>query len=370
VPAVSKPNYTALERFAPLKTEDYEDFKTDLLTWLKTSGKRPFRGDGYADSTIRTTHYKIEVAYRWLWDTREEYTTNYTPEEAEDYIDDLVRRSPKSDTEIEHHIKALKRLFKWFNDTRNSEYDWDYSKKAQLKSDQSGKSIHYFRAWELSDLYDASLEISSVRDYHNQEMSTEERDRIRAHLAQRMEIPKSEVGPQEFAEANSWKFPSLFSLSADLGLRPIEVGRANTGWLNLQDQEVRIPKQESTKNNDPWECALSTRSIRAIKRWLEERQSYELYDDTDKIWVTKYGNPYESGSLNSLLQRLLDETSIQANGRDLTWYAIRRGTATMWANDAGIEAAQAQLRHKNLQTTLRYVKSESSRRSQAANDLW
>lgn len=370
VPVVSEPNQTALEQFAPLQAEDYEDFKYDFLVWLSTRGKRPFRGDGYANSTVKTTHYKIELVYRWLWDTHGEYRTQITPEEADQLLNDLVRRSPKSDNEISIFIKSLKRLFKWFNDSRNTDYDWEYEHKDQLRDESTDKSIHYFRAWELSSLYDAAIEISSVRSYHNKGMTPEERDEIKSYLAQKMEIPKEEVGPEEFDQANSWKFPSLFSISADLGLRPIEVGRANTGWLNLQDKEVRIPKDESTKNSEPWECVLSTRSVRALRRWSEERENYDRYADSDNLWLTKYGNPYGSSSLNSLLDELLAETDIQPNGRQLTWYSIRRGAATMWANEQGIHAAQEQLRHSNLETTLRYVKSESGRRSQMANEMW
>jgi hypothetical protein len=42
----------------------------------------------------------------------------------------------------------------------------------------------------------------------------------------------------------------------------------------------------------------------------------------------------------------------------------------MWANNAGLDAAREQLRHKRLKTTMRYVKSESDKRTSIANDLW
>jgi len=110
VPPVSEPNYDALERFAPLKTEDYESFKRDFLTWLATEGKRPFRGDGYADTTIHTTNYKVEMAYRRLWEQNGAYTTSFDPEEGEAFIDTLVTKSPKTDNEVKIFIKSLKRL--------------------------------------------------------------------------------------------------------------------------------------------------------------------------------------------------------------------------------------------------------------------
>jgi len=370
VPIVSEPNYDALDHFAPLKTEDYERFKEDFLTWLATKGKRPFRGDGYADTTLRTTHYKIEIAYRWLWEQKGEYTTSFDTGDGEAFIDTLVSNSPKTDNEVKIYIKCLKRLFKWFDNTKGTDYDWSYSKSAQLRSEDSNKSIHYFRQWELGELYDAALDLGSFKSYRNKGMSNEERERLKIHLSQRFEKPKSEVGAEDFEQANSWKFPSLVSMSIDLGLRPIEVGRASVNWLNLSENEVVIPRDESTKNDAPWECALSNRSVNALERWLEERQQYDAYREEDALWVTKYGNVYESHSLNDLLDNLLNRTDITPGHRDLSWYAIRRGCATMWSNNAGLDAAREQLRHKRLKTTMRYVKSESSKRTSIANDLW
>lgn len=52
-----------------------------------------------------------------------------------------------------------------------------------------------------------------------------------------------------------------------------------------------------------------------------------------------------------MLPKLIERTNIEPNGRDLSWYAIRRGSATMWANNVGIEKAAAQLRHKKLEAT-------------------
>jgi len=370
VPIVSEPNYDALEQFAPLKTEDYESFKEDFLVWLATKGKRPFRGDGYADTTVHTTHYKVEMAYRWLWEQEGEYTTSFDGEKGEAFIDTLVTKSPKTDNEIKIFIKCLKRLFKWFDNTTGKNYDWSYSKSDQLRSEDNSKSIHYFRQWELGELYDAALDFGSFKSYRNKGMSDEERKRLTIYLAQRFEKPKEEIGAADFEKANSWKFPSLASMSIDLGLRPIEVGRASVNWLNLSENEVVIPHDESTKNTEPWECALSNRSVNALERWLEERRQYDLYDETDALWVTKYGNPYDSSSLNRLLDNLLERTDVTPGNRDLTWYAIRRGCATMWANNAGLDAAREQLRHKRLKTTMRYVKSESSKRTSIANDLW
>jgi hypothetical protein len=54
-----------------------------------------------------------------------------------------------------------------------------------------------------------------------------------------------------------------------------------------------------------WEVVLSSEATRALGNWMDERDALKKYDDSDAIWLTKYGNPYSSGSLNSLLKNSL-----------------------------------------------------------------
>ena len=41
--------------------------------------------------------------------------------------------------------------------------------------------------------------------------------------------------------------------------------------------------------------------------------------------------------------------------RELTWYSIRYGVASSWANEYDLQHAQEQLRHEMSETTMRYV---------------
>jgi hypothetical protein len=261
-PPVSQPTNEALGRFAPIYAEEYEGFKIDFLEWLSRKGKNPFRGEGYADDTIKTTHYKIEKVYRWKWRESGEFTKEFTPEDAEAYIDTLVSETTLADREVRDFIKAIKRLFSWFDEARATDYEWDYSKIDQLKQQGTSKRRHYFEEYELSELYDAAVEYGSLRSYHS--ISPTERDQLKEHLSQRFGKPKGEVSPDDFDRANSWKFPSLIAISIDLGLRPIEIERASTKWLRPTDQKVVIPRDESSKGNNPWECVLSPRASRAV----------------------------------------------------------------------------------------------------------
>lgn len=368
VPPVSEKTEDDLEQFSPLHQENYEGFKRDFLTWLLRQGKDPKKGKGYAKGTVRTTHYRIEHSYRWKWDKEGEMTTEFTPEDADELIELLHTRTTKSESEVAKFQKSIKRLLKYFNHSKGQNYEWEPDHLDDKGSDSM--SHNYFKKYELGKLYTAAIEISSFKSYHNKGMSSEERQRLKIHLAQRFEKPKKEIGPEDFKRANSWKIPSLVAVSCDTGLRPIEVERANVDWLNLRDQELVIPDYESSKNEDNWEVALSAETTRALSKWMDERDSLEKYDGRDEIWLTKYGNPYNSGSLNRLLDKLVEEAGIDPRNRNLTWYSIRRGVATMWANEEGIHNAKEQLRHKTIETTERYVNSGSKKRAEMADAKW
>jgi hypothetical protein len=59
---------------------------------------------------------------------------------------------------------------------------------------------------------------------------------------------------------------------------------------------LRIPREESSKNHENWTVSLTDRTTTALERWLDERENYGRYDDTDALWLTTRGNPYASKS--------------------------------------------------------------------------
>lgn len=226
----------------------------------------------------------------------------------------------------------------------------------------------YFYKREFRSLYEASLEYGSVRHYHS--CSRDERDELKAHLAQRFEMEKSEIGPDEFVRANSFKIPSIVSVSLDCGLRPVEVCRAKTYWVNFEENTLDIPKDESRKNSDNWKCVLSDNSMRALEKWCDERASYEKYAGRDDLWLNKKGNRYGSDSLNYLLDDLIEIGGVEPAGRDLSWYGIRHGVATVWADDENAHDAREQLRHKDVETSLGYAHSATENRRNTVNSQW
>ncbi|GAB3321886.1 tyrosine-type recombinase/integrase [Haloplanus salinarum] len=367
VPPVAEATEERLDDFSALLGDDYRDFKQTFLEWLLIEGRDTYKREGYADATVRTTHYKVEEAYRWLWEREESYTKEFTPDDATELIEFLVRRTTHPETYVYTFEKSLKRLFKFFREKRNKDIpEWSHDIPLDTNSDSSTKDKFYPE--EMRALYEAALAISSVKSYHS--VSRSERDQIKAYLAQRFEMPKSEIGAEEFERANSWKIPSIVSVSSDCGLRPIEVGRAKVDWFNLENKKMLVPKDESTKNDAEWECALSSKSVTAVSNWLSERGSYDLYDGRDAVWLTRTGNTYGSGTLNRVLSKLIEAADLDQQGRNLSWYSFRHGSASMWAEQEGIYLAKNQLRHKNVETTMRYTRGSVDAATKAADSMW
>lgn len=61
----------------------------------------------------------------------------------------------------------------------------------------------------------------------------------------------------------------------------MEVKRAKTTWIDIDNAGLRIPKEESSENEGHWTVGLQDRTAKALDRWLEERKQYDLYEGTD-----------------------------------------------------------------------------------------
>ena len=362
-PIVAEDNKALLEDFGPRARDDYRDSKRKLLTWLLTKGQDPFNRDGYAPETIRKSHYKIERTYRWIWQDAGRYCWRFEPDRANEYLDYLRRFEDVADPQVVEYEKAIKLLFKYWSHTTDSDIDWSYDR--ELEQSYSGER-DYFKKSELRALYEASLSYNtlSIPD------TRKGRDELRGVLAQRFDKPSAAITDEDFERANSWKIPSIIGVSNDLGLRPREIEVAKTSWMFPEDEVVRIPADESIKSDSAWNCGLSSTTAKALSRWMAQRESYTIYDDTKTLWLNETGTRYNNQSVNYLLNRLMDDAGIVEHGRNLTWYSIRHGVATMWAEEEGVAKAREQLRHEKPETTMTYIHSNQETQSAAANGKW
>ncbi|SEV98206.1 tyrosine-type recombinase/integrase [Natrinema salifodinae] len=361
VPVVSSP---VEERLDERQLVDYREYKRDLLKWLHHLGKNPDHAEGYAETTVRQVSYKVDKFYRWLWN-EEGYTTSATPDDADDYMRHLVY----SDTEYSTGHKAssqkcLKRLFKWRRHELGEEVEWE---PTHSFSPDASQPRDYLTVEERKLIREAALEYGSVPSYSA--LDPQERQSWKRYLAQRFEKPIDDVSVSDFDRANGWKIPSLTWVSLDCGLRPVEVERATVNWVDTENNVLRIPKAESSKNTENWIVGVTERTSTALERWLIERQQYDQYQDTDALWLTRHGNPYNSSSLKYILSRLCEIAEIPTENRSLSWYAIRHSVGTYMTREQDLAAAQAQLRHKSPETTMRYDQTPIEDRRDALNRM-
>lgn len=344
--------------------EDYRAHREQLIRWVRHLGKDPEKAEGYAHETARNRCYKIDRFYRWIWSQEDGYTLSVSVEHADEYSKELAYEE-SSQTHKAGIQKAIKTLFKYRNHEKGDDIDWD----PVIKFTNGGSRTHEIRDFltdpEWKKIKNAVLEYGSIPHYNSLEPS--ERDRWKAHLAQRFGKPKNEVTKKDWERANGWKYPSIIYTTMDASLRPIEVGRAQTGWLDLENNYLRIPKDESTKNRENWTVAISDRTANILRKWMRERQNYDKYRDSEQLWLTKYGNPYESHSLNRLLQKLCQEARIPTKNRDISWYSIRHSVGTEMSREQGPAAVQQQLRQKSEEMALRYDQAPPEERQKTVN---
>jgi len=360
VPLVSEESRRQLN---PRQLEDYRTHRKQLVDWMATVGKNPEKAEGYADETVYQRAYRLDRFYQYVWDAKDRYTTQITTEHADAYMRELAT-TEYSLTYKSAMQKAVKMLFRWQNFQFGKNLDWEPD--INFSDDSSSHNPRDFLTdTERAKLREASLEHGSVPHYTA--VTPEEREKWKRYLAQRFGKPKDDVGKADWKRANSFKIPSLINTSLDAGFRPVEVGRAKTTWLDLENGVLRIPKNESSKNTANWIVSLGDQTVGYLRKWLEERKQRDRYNDSDALWLTQKANPYGSESLNRILRKLLDTAGIERD--NITWYSIRHSTATYMAREEGLAAAQAQLRHKSTETTMRYDQAPVEDRRDAINRM-
>ena len=344
--------------------EDYRSHRRDCLRWLLQFGKDPQYVEGYAFETVRARSNRMDMFYRWMWEHEERYVAAPTIEHAEEYLNDLAYRDT-SNADKANHQKAVQMLLKWREHEHGLD-EWEPSMKFST-ADAASQPSDFFTRDERQRLREASLEYGSIPGYND--LSPAARDRWRQHLAQRFEKPKDDVVPEDWNRANDWKIPSLVATSLDTGLRPVEVARARTYWVDVANEVLRIPRTESSKNDENWIISLHSRTAEMLDRWLSQRDTYSAYQDTDALWLTREENPYRSQALKHLLGGLCEVAEIDMSNRQASWYTIRHSVGTYMAREEGLAAAQMQLRHKSVQTTMKYDQAPVEERRSALDRM-
>ncbi|AFZ73760.1 tyrosine-type recombinase/integrase [Natronobacterium gregoryi] len=341
----------------------YADFRRNLFKWMVTEGKNPRAGDGYSLSSLSEHSSRLDQFLRWLWNHEGRFTVRVTQDHADDYLETVLRESDYSKNHKRKTVNTLQILFKYKAREQYGDHDWDPVTKFREPSTPRNFT-DYLRPPELDKIKSAALSYGSVPPRN--QLSEDELDFWQAEIAQRFGKPKAELDEEDWMRANSYKIPSLVSISCDVGFRPCEVNRSRLGWFRKETKEMVIPKNESSKNEGNWECYLSDESVELLERWEEERELYDEYENTNAVWLTREGNPYTAQSLRDLMRRLFEEAGMSTEERELGWYLIRRGAGTIIGKQ-GVLPVMEQLRIKRVSTAKRYVKTSEETLREAVN---
>ncbi|GGI95264.1 hypothetical protein GCM10008995_01800 [Halobellus salinus] len=345
----------------------YSELWDDLIAYLRTQGKTPERGIGYEDSGIRPRVRRIHQVFEYAWN-QDRLVLELTPEVADEFVNGLLE-----DTITKNNGEAYKRGSKRKLVNALESYfrfaDTEWEPEVGFRDTAPAYASDPYNKRERGLLLNASFDYQSPPSYSN--VLPEERDAWNAYLAQLLEKPKDEVSPDDWkALKTSWKYPALISTTLDAGWRAGMVGRLQTAFIDLDNGQIVIPAEVAIKNNERWKDELTTRSVKLLEKWLAQRSNKAKYDDSDHIWLNRKGNPYNSASLNDLLDSLMDAAGIEANGRKLTWHSIRHSTGMyVYDQERDLEMVAEILRHKSLEAARKYAHPTPEAKTEVLEDI-
>ena len=320
---------------------DYFEYRKPFLLWLLRKAKEPTKAKGYSPYTVADTGQRTARFDIWLWKNKGAYTIPPKFPDAKEYMEEVALRDVTESTKG----KVLEAMIRYS--------DWLQKK---FGADE----------WEFQWTFQSGGSNVGPRDF----LTKTERREIRQAALQRDGTPAYGTDMElDKADPDSWKFTSLVWVSLDAGLRPVEVGEATVDWCDPENGVLRIPREDSAKNEGNWTVTLTDRTATALSRWLEERAEHPRYADTDKVWLTRQGNRYGSNELARILKALCDHAGISYENRQMSWYTIRHSVGTLMTDERDLAATKAQLRHKNPKTTMKYDQVPVSERRDALDNM-
>ena len=353
---------TITEEFQQVLGDDastVEKEYSDFYDWMLKKGNNPRREKGLKEGTASNYIDRIDQLHR--------FSITYIDPEELTTIDDadadtLLRlidlgeitkqRGANAGDEYDESAKrkfgdALQKYFEWRYYEGSKEYEW----KPKINfSDSHGESAYRFTYRELGLVLNEAESYGSLPSYYD--TTDEERDRINGLVAQRLGLPKEDVTQNDWLHADwSSKINSLVTVSYDAGLTPIEIANARTAWYDPQTQTLKIPTEFACKEREKQKVGLADDSATNLSNWIRERRHLKVYDGSNKLWLNREGNPYQSGSLCNIIRNLCEEAGVKTEGRKVVWYSLRQTMGQKVTDEGELSEANDQLRHEFLGTT-------------------
>lgn len=347
---------TGAGRFPKLNDRQEIMFESALdrfKEYLLTEGKNPLKQKGYAEDSIDSRVSRVLKAIYYIWKI-DGITMEITPEQADRVINDLntddFRRLDGDRYAEGSKRKIANVLTNWFEF-----HGSDWQPKIKFKDGPPQNNADLFTKIEVNKIWNESLVYKSIPKYKN--LTPKERDNWKGYLAQELGKPKEEVTPDDWKRVNtSWKFPSVISTERAAGWRPALINRMKVDWYNPDAMTITIPAEQAVKSDIKWIQKMNPKATDPLDRWIEQRENIEKYDDSDHMWLNRKGNPYNSKTLNDLLDNLMENAGINAGGRKLCWYSFRHTLGThVYHEYKDLKIVAETLRQKSPKSALRYI---------------
>ena len=323
-------------------------------SWMSKKGKKPERQEPLSPTLSKNYHSRIDQIFRFVIDRiKPPDETEITHEQADlivKWIDrDEIRQQngePYSGSSKRKFADSLAKYFDW----QHREFGTDKWSPRIRFSDGEHESADKLNYQERYRILQEADQYGSLPSYY--ETSEQERDKINGLIAQRLGKPKEEITTKDWERADiSSKIGSLVGVGLETGVLPIEVGRARTNWYDPKRNVLKISKEDSGKDRPTTELPLTEETGERLSKWIQERRHLEKYDGTDRLWLNREGNPYDSKNLCYLTRRLCEEAGIPHENRKIVWYSLRHNLGQSIEETEDISQASDQLRHDSIQTT-------------------
>ena len=394
-------------RNATEKSDEIEKKFSDFYEWMITNGKAPERNpntEGTRDvqlSKHTSTNYldRLDQLFRFSIKYLEPDDPTIITHEYADmlqrYLDrgTITNRFDKlySDTASRKFTNTLEKYFEWryygdcwtkvidcdcddenceCTDDSDEEFKDYYSESDPVSelwvpkikfSNKSHESADKLSFEERGRILEVAKNFGSLPDYYH--VSPERRDRINGLVAQKLAKKKSEVTRHDWDKVDeSHKIGSLVAVGLDTGITPVEVTDFSIHWVHQQRNIIKIPTEKSSKGREETELAITEDTAILLGKWFKERRYHPEYDNTDRLWLNKHGNPFNSRTLCHLVRRLCKMAEIPTEKRKIVWYSLRHNVGDLMEEVGDLPEAGDQLRHKNYSTTEETYNTTSAER--------
>lgn len=243
---------------------DYRDTRTQFLSWLLNIGKQPDKGEGYSPYTVYSTAYRTAEFDLYAWEQHGDYKYPLDATDADDYMEYLLY-SDQSQTMKGKAQEGVKQYMKWLHHERGYD-EWDF----EYPFDGSGGNHQpqdFLTRDERRAIRQAALDEGNIPSHDT--LTVNERRGWKLYIANALGKHYNDVTKEDWNEVNGWEITSLVWTSLDAGLRPNEVRNSKVEWVDTKNGILRIPKDESSKNEGNWTVGLTERTASALSRWLE-----------------------------------------------------------------------------------------------------